>query len=233
MVAKATGYSIYNKDQKSRTQINNLEELYPSLPNKKYDIIYLDPPWDYGGKMQFDKSSTSADKLDLKKNIFISSASFKYPTLILKELKTLNIYSISKNDSLIFMWTTNPHLQQAIELGCSWGYEYRTVAFIWNKMVHNPGKYTMSYCELCLLFKKGRIPTPRGARNVKQLVEIPRGKHSQKPNEIRDLIYKMFPTQQKIELFSRVNSPGWDSWGLESFGVKYKDLRSKSLNLKN
>ena len=67
MVAKATGYSIYNKEQKSRTQINNLEELYPALPNKKYDIIYLDPPWDYGGKMQFDKSSTSADKLDLKK----------------------------------------------------------------------------------------------------------------------------------------------------------------------
>ena len=38
MVAKATGYSIYNKEQKSRTQINNLEELYPALPNKKYDI---------------------------------------------------------------------------------------------------------------------------------------------------------------------------------------------------
>jgi len=230
MVSKVSGYSIYNKEQKSRTQINNLKELYPSLPKKKYDIIYLDPPWDYGGKMQFDKSSTSVDKIDLKKNIFISSASFKYPTLKLKELKTLDINSITKNDSLIFMWATNPHLQQAIELGCSWGYKYRTVAFIWNKMVHNPGKYTMSYCELCLLFKKGRIPTPRGARNIKQLVEIPRKKHSQKPNEIRDLIYKMFPTQQKIELFSRVNSLGWDSWGLESFGVKYDDLRSDTSN---
>lgn len=56
------------------------------------------------------------------------------------------------------MWVTNPHLAQGIELGRAWGFEYRTVAFVWDKMVHNPGQYTMSYCELCLVFKRGRIP---------------------------------------------------------------------------
>ena len=73
---KVTGYDIYNKAAKARTKQNTLEELYPPLPNKKFDIIYADPPWDYGGKMQFDRSSTSKENLDLSKNIFISSASF-------------------------------------------------------------------------------------------------------------------------------------------------------------
>jgi N6-adenosine-specific RNA methylase IME4 len=113
------------------------------------------------------------------------------------------------------MWATNPHLEQAIKLGTSWGFQYKTVAFIWNKMVHNPGQYTMSYCELCLVFKRGKIPQPRGARNVKQLVEAPRGSHSEKPLKVLENIELMFPTQSHIELFSRRRREGWVSWGLD------------------
>lgn len=189
--------------------------MYPELPEKKYDILYADPPWDYGGKLQFDKSSASAEKMDWSKNIFISSAKFKYPTLNLKQLKKIPIFEISKEDCLLFMWSTNPHLANSIELGRSWGFEYKTVAFIWDKMVHNPGKYTMSYCELCLVFKKGRIPTPRGTRNEKKLLSVRRGKHSVKPSEIRDSIERMFPTQDKIELFARRRPGKWDVWGLD------------------
>lgn len=214
-VNKVTGYSIYNVDVKKRTIRNTLVGLYPSLPNKKYDVIYADPPWDYGGKLQFDKSSKSVDELDPKKKIFISSACFKYPTLKTSELKKLQLSSIAKDNCLLFMWTTNPHLEQALDLGRTWGFEYKTVAFVWDKMNHNPGQYTLSNCELCLLFKKGKIPTPRGARNVQQLVRVPRGKHSEKPIEVLQGITKMFPTQDKIELFARSTNEGWDCWGLD------------------
>lgn len=210
-----TGYRIYNAEQERRTIRNDLPDLYPDLPEKKYDIIYADPPWDYGGKLQFDKSSKSADKIDLGKNIFISSANFKYPTVKTKDLKKIPIHEIAKDDCLLFMWVTNPHLAQGIELAKSWGFDYKTVAFVWDKMVHNPGQYTMSYCELCLVFKRGRIPKPRGARNIKQLVRIPRGKHSEKPIEVLHGIEKMFPTQDKIELFARNKPKGWDVWGLD------------------
>lgn len=214
-VKKITGYSIYNADVKKRTMHNKLAELYPPLPNKKYDIIYADPPWDYGGKLQFDKSSKSVNELDPTKKIFVSSACFKYPTLKISELKKLQLNNISKDDCLLFMWTTNPHLEQALDLGKSWGFEYRTVAFVWDKMNHNPGQYTLSNCELCLLFKKGKIPSPRGARNVQQLVRVPRGKHSEKPIEVLLGITKMFPLQDKIELFARCSRDGWDCWGLD------------------
>ena len=210
-----TGYSIYNSDHKKRKKVNLLEDLYPNLPEKNYDIIYADPPWDYGGKLQFDNSSKSKDKIDLSKNIFISSASFKYPTLKIGELKKLDVPRISKDNCLLFMWSTNPHLELCIYLGKFWGFEYSTVAFVWNKMMHNPGKYTLSHCELCLLFKKGKIPSPRGARNIRQLVNEKRTKHSVKPNQVRESIEKMFPKQKKIELFSRSNSGNWDHWGYD------------------
>lgn len=212
---KITGYKIYNEKQKNLTKKNELPSFYPPFPDKKYDIIYADPPWDYGGKLQYDKSSKGVDSLDINKDIFISSASFKYPTLKLKQLKDMPVDKFSKDDCLLFMWVTSPHLEQGLELGKSWGFSYRTIAFIWDKMVHNPSQYTMSYCELCLVFKKGRIPKPRGTRNEKQLLSVPRMEHSKKPSEVRDAIGRMFPTQDKLELFARQSSSGWETWGLE------------------
>lgn len=210
-----SGYSIYNDEAKKRTKINPLDEFYPHLPTKKYDVIYADPPWDYGGKMQFDKSSLKNENLGFEKSIFISSASFKYPTIKLKDLKNLDVASIASNSCLLFMWTTGPQMANSIELGEAWGFEYKTVAFVWDKMIHNPGKYTLSQTEMCLVFKRGTIPQPRGARNMRQLVQVPRGKHSEKPEEVIERITKMFPTQSKIELFARKNYTGWDNWGLE------------------
>lgn len=210
-----SGYRIYDAEQKRRTVRNDLPSLYPDLPEKKYDIIYADPPWDYGGKMQFDKSGKKDINVNWQNNIFISAANFKYPTLKLKEMMKIPIWEIAKDDCLLFMWVTNPHLEQGIELGKAWGFDYRTVAFVWDKMNHNPGQYTMSYCELCLVFKRGRIPNPRGARNIKQLVRIPRGDHSEKPIEVLKSIELMFPSQERIELFARHNPNGWDVWGLD------------------
>ena len=82
-------------------------------------------------------------------------------------------------------------------------------------MVHNPGQYTLSYCELCLVFKRGRIPKPRGARNIKQLVRAARAAHSEKPLQVMEGIVEMFPTQDRIELFARRKVNGWDAWGLD------------------
>jgi len=210
-----SGYTIYNAEQDRRRVRNDLPSFYPDLPQDKYDIIYCDPPWDYGGKMQFDKSGKKELNSNWEKNIFISAANFKYPTVKTKNLKKIPIKEIASDDCLLFMWVTSPHLEQGIELGKAWGFDFRTVAFVWDKMVHNPGQYTMSYVELCLVFKRGRIPKPRGTRNIKQLVRVPRGKHSEKPLEVLHGIEKMFPTQKKIELFARHKPKGWDVWGLD------------------
>ena len=128
-------------------------------------------------------------------------------------MKKLKISAIADDDSLLFMWASNPHLEQATDLGKAWGFKYKTVAFVWDKQRVNPGYYTMSQVELCLVGKRGRIPQPRGARNVRQFLSSPRGIHSSKPEEVRQRIEQMFPTQKKIELFARTEAPGWDHWG--------------------
>lgn len=217
-----TAYSIYNIKAKNSTKVNPLEELFQPLPDKKYQIIYADPPWDYGGKMQYDKTTIKSENKNFEKDIFISSASFKYPTIKLKDLMTLQIQNIADENCVLFMWTTGPQFANSIKLGESWGFEYKTVAFVWDKMVHNPGRYTLSQTEFVLAFKKGKFPTPRGARNVRQLLQVHRQSHSEKPVEVIDRITRMFPLQDKIELFARKNYEGWDNWGLEIPNKKIK-----------
>ena len=183
--------------------------LYTAFPTGTYEIIYADPPWDYKGQLQH-AGAGSEDT---------GGAVCHYPTITLDDLKRLDVPSIAADDCLLFMWATNPHLDQAIELGKAWGFAWATVAFVWDKVRVNPGFYTMSQCELCLVFKRGRIPAPRGARNVRQLVSEQRGAHSAKPDEVRRRIEAMFPDQSKIELFARAAAPGWDAWGLEANGA--------------
>ena len=81
-----------------------------------------------------------------------------YPTVTLADLRQLPIGALAAADCLLFLWATSPHLDQAIDLGKAWGFAWATVAFVWDKERVNPGHYTMSQCELCLVFKRGRIP---------------------------------------------------------------------------
>jgi 16S rRNA G966 N2-methylase RsmD len=58
LTKKITGYSVYSKKAKALKKVNDLPNFFPPLPNKKYDIIYADPPWHYNGKMMSGELST-------------------------------------------------------------------------------------------------------------------------------------------------------------------------------
>ncbi len=178
---------------------------FKNFPKKKYDIIYIDPPWRYGGEMN--------NSIDAKRH---------YPTLSFDELKTMPVPDICKDNSLLFMWVVSPEIKKCIEVGEAWNFNYITVGFVWEKGNKVFGNYTMSSVELCLIFKRGKIPQPRGRRNIYQFLQEKTKRHSAKPLEIRRRIQKMFPTQKKIELFARVNKNSliefktWDFWGNEA-----------------
>ena len=171
---------------------------------KKYQIIYADPAWQYKSKECLAKKSILNGKLNTH-----------YQTMSLKEIKDLPMGGVADDNCLLFLWVVSPMLDDCIDVLKSWGFKYSTIGFIWYKQKTNPGSYTMSECEICLIGKKGNIPTPRGLRNIRQFLSEKKTKHSAKPSEIRDRITKMFPTQNKIELFAREKIDGWDSWGNE------------------
>lgn len=176
------------------------------FPNKKYDIIYADPAWSYKDAIIGRGKPTSR-------------AAWHYPTMTMAELKELPVLEIAKDDCLLFMWVISPDLLECIKVGEHWGFTYKQVAFVWNKERSVVGHYTMTRCELCLVFKRGRIPKPRGKRNMQQFLSVKRGRHSEKPLEIKHRITEMFPDQEKIELFARPGKLaldfGWDHWGDE------------------
>ena len=183
----------------------NMDGDFPPLPRGRFDILYADPPWDYKGQLQHN----GAGGRDT------GGAIRHYPTATAAQMSGWPVDSIAAENSLLFMWSSSPHLDQAIELGKAWGFQWATVAFVWDKQKVNPGFYTMSQCELCLVFKRGKIPSPRGARNQRQFLTAMRGRHSAKPAEVRRRIAAMFPKQRKLEMFARKNTPGWTAWGLE------------------
>ena len=179
---------------------------FPPFPQGKFSILYADPPWDYKGQLQHNGAGGRDTGGALR----------HYPTVPVPQMARWPVADIAEDDALLFMWATSPHLDQAIDLGKAWGFEWATVAFVWDKQRVNPGFYTMSQCELCLVFKRGKIPGPRGSRNERQLVSARRGRHSAKPDEVRCRIAAMFPEHRKVELFARQHAKGWTAWGLDS-----------------
>jgi N6-adenosine-specific RNA methylase IME4 len=181
------------------------------LPNKKYNIIYADPPWHYGSKSAVNNTTGSA----------IKPLSDHYSTMSLQELKNMPIKNMTKDDAACFMWVTDSHIDEALEVLRSWGFAYKTIAFNWVKTTSkgnyckNVAPWTMKSSEICLLGIKGRMTKYKQANNIESLVIAQRTQHSQKPNEVRKRIEDLFGDLPRIELFAREKTDGWDVWGDE------------------
>ena len=178
----------------------------PDFPDKKYDVIYADPPWDYGD---------APSKIGEGGNFVIP-----YPMMSTADICALPVHDIASDNCLAFIWTTGLFLQDTFKVGKAWGFTYSTIAFNWDKELPIIGCYNMIQTELCLLFKRGKRP-PQESRKERQMIRCRKGSHSVKPLEAKCRIDRMFPTQSKIELFARPlpllssQDDGWDYWGNE------------------
>ena len=174
---------------------------------KKYDVIYADPPWRFNVWSRDTGLGRSADN--------------HYPTMQKQDIEELPIDRIAKKDSVLLMWATFPCLEQTLELIKKWGYTYKTCAFTWvkkNKKSDSDfvgmGYYTRANAEICLLASRGK-PLKRLSRSVRQVIQTPIEEHSKKPAEVRERIVELFGDVEKIELFARQYAVGWDCWGNE------------------
>ena len=177
------------------------------FPDKKYNIIYADPPWSY------------KDKRD-KHPRLCGGATVHYDTMSMEDLKQLPVQDISDDNCYIFMWATFPNLQEALDLMKIWGFKYKTLGFSWiktNKVNGKPffgiGYYMKSNCEVCLMGLKGK--PFKVSNSISSVLIEPREEHSKKPDITRDNIVKFCGDVPRIELFARERINGWDSWGNE------------------
>ena len=166
------------------------------MGTKKYQIIYADPPWSW---------KTYSDKGRKK------TSDNHYNLMSLEKLGELSIPS--DNNSILFMWTQDAHLKNAIEIGEKWGFVYKTIAFVWDKQNFGMGYWTRKGAEICLLFTKGKPKRISGG--VRQFISDKVREHSRKPDKVRDRIIELMGDLPRIELFAREKTEGWDVWGNE------------------
>ena len=178
--------------------------------DKKYNIIYADPPWRF-------KSKTFQD--GGRKMVSIEET--QYETMTIDELKYLPVKDICADDCFCFMWVTDGHLKEGLELLDSWGFKYKTIAFNWIKHYEsgevcvNFAPYTLKSWEICILGTKGKSKNIKVCNKVKGLLNDVRTKHSKKPDETRNRIVQLCGDIPRIELFARQHAEGWDCWGNE------------------
>jgi N6-adenosine-specific RNA methylase IME4 len=175
------------------------------FPDKKYQIIYADPPWSF---------STWSEKGQEK------SAENHYQTMDIKDICNLPVKDISDDNCVLFMWVTFPRLPDAFEVIKEWGFEYKTCGFTWvkkNKIklgwFWGMGYWTRSNPEICLLATKGK--PKRLSASVHSIIDEPIERHSKKPDITRHKIVELLGDIPRIELFARQQTEGWDVWGNE------------------
>ena len=95
------------------------------FPDKKYNIIYADPPWNF--KNYSNKTSNS-------------NVNQHYQTMSMQEIKNLPVQDIADKDCILFMWCTDPLLPKQLEVVDAWGFTYKTVGFYWIKENKNQQK---------------------------------------------------------------------------------------------
>ena len=182
------------------------------FPDKKYNIVYADPPWSYS------------------ENWGNGAVKHHYPTMRIGDILTLPVMEIADSDCHLYLWVTNPFIREGLDVCAAWGFQYKQlVTWIKTYKTGDPimglGYYFRVCTEHCILGVKGKLPRiNKGIKNIiKTTIDIEneqafhslQGNHSEKPSEFRDMIISHSGDLPRIELFARHSVNGWDSWGNE------------------
>ena len=190
-------------------QLAHEETSDPGLIEGKYRVLYCDPPWQYSDRLVEG----------------YGPAEHHYPTLSLDQLcgveelpngrnLVADIEAAVEDNAVLFLWSTAPMLEGALRVIRAWDFAYKTF-FVWDKVRHNFGHYSSVRHESLLVSVKGSC-TPEVPQLYDSVVEIERtGRHSEKPEYFRQLIDRLYPSGNRLELFAREKRRGWSCWGNE------------------
>jgi len=171
--------------------------------DQKYKVAMIDPPWP--------KSMAS-----FRKKRSSLSASLPYKTMKIEEVWALmddKILPMMDNNSNIFIWTVEQHLQATLNrFECM----KKHCTLVWDKGNGFPAAFTVRYShEYLIWYFKGKfsgISSERRGKDSTVITESSR-EHSRKPDAAYKLIESWFPSDSKIDVFSRQKRDGWDQFG--------------------
>lgn len=174
---------------------------------QKYQIIYADPPWrqSKGGKKSV-RPMSSGEALD-------------YQVISLEEIEQILAEKVALTDenSVMFLWTIDKYLFEAEDIAKRLGYKLHA-RMIWDKVTGIPAAFTIRYGHEYLLYMyRGKlIPVAKDERGkIHSVFREQVTRHSQKPQIAYQIIERLYPDTNRLELFARRTREGWHSWGNE------------------
>ena len=173
-------------------QVQQIETQAITMPDGLFDVIAMDPPWNYG--TEYDATGRRVAN--------------PYPEMSQSELKAITLPA--KEDCVLFLWTTHKFIWDAKELLDTWGFTYRNM-IVWDKKQMGIGSLLRMRCEFCLIGVKG-TPVFRDVHNLEDIIEESRREHSRKPEAFYELVNKLC-VGRKLDYFSRTEREGWESYG--------------------
>jgi len=145
-----------------------------------------------------------------------------YELMKTADIAALPVKNLASPDGChLYLWATNNHMPDALEVMRVWGFEYITL-ITWVKDRQGLGQYYRGLSEHCLFGRRGVLPYKtidgKRAQGMTAFYAKKTG-HSEKPEEMRRMIERVSHGAY-IELFARRDAPGWDVWGNEIFTGK-------------
>jgi N6-adenosine-specific RNA methylase IME4 len=122
------------------------------------------------------------------------------------DIKAIPVSDIALPDAHLWLWTTNPHLPEALEVVKAWGFEYKTL-LTWAKNRMGTGWWLRSKTEH-LIFAAHSKKLRKNPGNITTLVQAAYEGHSVKPQCFYDIIERLSP-EPRVALFSRHPRSGW------------------------
>lgn len=180
--------------------------LIEQRPMSGYNLIMADPPWSF---------AAYSDKGKAK------SPDAHYRCLSLADIKAMPVEALAARDCLLWLWALNNMLPQALEVMTAWGFTFKTAGHWVKRTRHGKLAFGTGYIlrgagEPFIIGSRGQ---PRTTRVVRSVIEGPIRAHSQKPDEAFHEAERLIPHARRIEVFSRTNRPGWDTWGNETGSI--------------
>lgn len=194
-----------NSYKPSRRLIKILRKKY-NFPKGKYDVIYVDMPWQYNNKKTGGNHKSGATQ----KYNTISTGTLRFEMSVL-------INSIAKTNAVIFFWMTVPMEREQMTVFDALDFKPKSKVF-WHKSGRiGMGFWVRHQVEFMMIGIKGDVNAFRSSkRNFVHLLETPALAHSEKPAEFRKMIESLtrkMKNRKKIELFARRKVRGWKNWG--------------------
>ena len=181
------------------------------MPKGKFNVLEIDPPWQYQNKSIGDNGRGSSVQ--------------QYPTLTPKEILETEVPKIKEviaDDAVLFLWITTPLLNEIIQLGIleALGFKYKTM-ITWHKKIpttqfggHGMGYWMEGQTEHCLVGIKGKIKPFKS--DTANFFEAAAEAHSQKPEIIKTIIETVtaqIPNRKMLECYQRKPRAGWTGYG--------------------